>query len=200
MTMYFYLRKDVFNYKDICCFSFFNNGSIFFMINIYSDDSYLASKYLKNTKANIHNVLIIASDFNIRDNNWNLSYSFHSSHNNILIKIVDFFDLSYPKLWNMSKTCMTSIWHQIPAVFGLICAQNSFDSLILYNGLNSTKSLQLFRFIWIKICSHIHLCPLPNYLLQTPQIYLDFMWSFPLSKSELLYSVSLMKHLLRDLF
>ena len=108
MTMYFYLRKDVFNYKDICCFSFFNNGSIFFMINIYSDDSYLASKYLKNTKANIHNVLIIASDFNIRDNNWNLSYSFHSSHNNILIKIVDFLICHIPN----SETCPKHVWLQ----------------------------------------------------------------------------------------
>ena len=69
-----------------------------------------------------------------------------------------------------------------------------------FYGLNSTKSLRLFRFIWVRICGHIHLYPLSNYLLQTPQIYSDFMWSFPLSKSELLYSVSLMKHSLRDLF
>ena len=62
------------------------------------------------------------------------------------------------------------------------------------------KSLWLFHFIWVKICNHIHLYPLPNYLLQTLQIYLDFTQSFPLSKSELLCSVSLMKHLLRDLF
>jgi len=62
------------------------------------------------------------------------------------------------------------------------------------------KSPQLFRFIWVKIRDHIHLYPLSNYLLQTLQIYSDFMWSFPLSKSKLLYSVSLMKHSLRDLF
>ena len=93
MTMHFSLRKDVFNYKDICCFSFFNNGLIFFIINIYSDNSYSALKYLKNTEANIHNVLIIASDFNIRDNDWNLSYSFHSSYSNILIEIVNSFYL-----------------------------------------------------------------------------------------------------------
>ena len=82
-----------------------------------------------------------------------------------------------------------------PRLFGLICAQNSIGGLVLYNGLNSTKSPQLFHFIWVKICSHIHLCPLPNYLLQTLQIYLDFTWSFTLSKSELLYSVSLIKHI-----
>ena len=99
-----------------------------------------------------------------------------------------------------SETCQKHVWLQYNIkflqLFGLICAQNSVSSLVLYNRLNSTKSLWLFCFIWVKICSHIHLCLLPNYLLQTQQIYLDFMQSFPLSKSELLYSVSLMKHLL----
>jgi len=37
------------------------------MISIYSNDSQSALKYLKNTKANIHNVLVMTSDFNIRD-------------------------------------------------------------------------------------------------------------------------------------
>jgi len=84
-----------------------------------------------------------------------------------------------------SKTCLKHVWLQYNIkslqLFGLICVQNSIGSLILYNGLNSTKSPQLFHFLWVKICSHIHLYPLSNYLLQTPQIYSDFMWSFPLS-------------------
>jgi len=103
-----------------------------------------------------------------------------------------------------SETCSRHVWLQYniksPWLFGLICVQNSVGSLILYNGLNSTKSPWLFCFIWVKICGHIHLYPLPNYLLQTLQIYLDFTQSFPLSKSELLCSVSLIKHSLRDLF
>ena len=90
-TMCFSLRKDIFNYKDICYFSFFNNSLIFFMIN---DDDYSALKYLKNTEANICNVLIMVGNFNIRDSNWDLSYSFHSSYSNILVEIVDFFDLT----------------------------------------------------------------------------------------------------------
>jgi len=73
--------------KDICYFSFFNNGSIFFMINIYSDNNYSALKYLKDTKANIHNVLIIAGNFNISNSDCNLSYSFYSSYSNILVEI-----------------------------------------------------------------------------------------------------------------
>jgi len=51
--IYFTLRRDIFNYRDICCFSFFNNGNTFFMINVYSNDHELALKYLKNTEVNI---------------------------------------------------------------------------------------------------------------------------------------------------
>jgi len=37
------------------------------MLNVYSDDYQSALKYLKDTKVNLWNVLIIASDFNIRN-------------------------------------------------------------------------------------------------------------------------------------
>ena len=101
--------------------------------------------------------------------------------------------LLYPKLWNMSETCLTSIQHQIPVV--IICVQNSIGSLVLYNRLNSIKSSWLFGFICVKIHGHFYLFPLPNYLLQTPQNYsnlvinqgsslfnfADFMQSFLLS-------------------
>ena len=39
------------------------------MINIYLDNNHSALKCLKDTEANIHNILIMASNFNIRDNN-----------------------------------------------------------------------------------------------------------------------------------
>jgi len=64
----FSLQKDIFNHRDISCVSFFNNGSTYFLINIYSNSSQTALKYLKNTKANINNILVMAEDFNIRDN------------------------------------------------------------------------------------------------------------------------------------
>ena len=37
------------------------------MINIYSNSSQLALKYLKDTESNIHNIIIITDGFNIRD-------------------------------------------------------------------------------------------------------------------------------------
>jgi len=92
--LYSSLCKDIFNYRDICCFSFFNNNDIFFIINIYSDDNQYALKYLKDTEAKITNVLIITGDFNIRDSDWNDFYSFYSVHSNTLLEIADSFNLS----------------------------------------------------------------------------------------------------------
>ena len=63
----FFLWKTIFNHKDICCFFFFNNSDIYYIINISSDANQSALKYLKNAEANIHNILVMAGDFNIRD-------------------------------------------------------------------------------------------------------------------------------------
>ena len=63
------------------------------MINIYSNNHQLALNYLKNTEANLSNVLIMASDFNIRDSNCNSSYSFHLIYSDTLLNIADLFDL-----------------------------------------------------------------------------------------------------------
>ena len=54
----------------------------------------MALKYLKNTEANIHNVLIMTGDFNIRDSNWNQNYPFHSVYNDLLLDIANAFNLS----------------------------------------------------------------------------------------------------------
>ena len=65
--MDFSLCNDIFLYRDISCVLFFNHDTIFFLINVYSDSSQSALKYLKNTEANITNILIMTGDFNIRD-------------------------------------------------------------------------------------------------------------------------------------
>ena len=62
-------------------------------MNIYSDTSHSALKYLKGTKASINNLLIMTDDFNIRDILWNSSFSYHSSISDDLIIIVDSFNL-----------------------------------------------------------------------------------------------------------
>ena len=90
----FLLHKDIFDYHDICLLSFFNSGTCFYIINVYSDSSHLALKYLKDTEVNISNVLLMTGDFNIRDSLWDPTFPFHSSISNDLIMIADLFDLS----------------------------------------------------------------------------------------------------------
>ena len=87
------MRKDIFNHKDISCISFFNYGSVYFLINIYSDSSQLALKYLKDTKVNINNMLIMIEDFNIRDNIWDLNFPHYSQYSSVLFDIIDSFHL-----------------------------------------------------------------------------------------------------------
>ena len=62
-------------------------------MNVYSDSSHSAVKYLKDTEVNINNVLLMTGDFNIRDSLWDLSFPFHFSISNDLIMIADSFDL-----------------------------------------------------------------------------------------------------------
>jgi len=91
------LQNDIFDRRDILCVSFFNQGSIFFLINVYLDLSQLALKYLKNTETNIHNIIIMIGDFNIRDSLWDLNFSFYSIHSDILFDITDSFSLAISK-------------------------------------------------------------------------------------------------------
>ena len=72
-SLWFSLQKDIFNHRNICCFSFFNNSKIFFLLNIYLDSNQSTLKYLKDTKANIYNVLIMTGDFN---DTFNLFFSY----------------------------------------------------------------------------------------------------------------------------
>ena len=63
-------------------------------INIYLDNNHLALKYLKNTEANICNILIMAGNFNIRDSDWDLLYLFYSSYSDSLVEIANSFNLT----------------------------------------------------------------------------------------------------------
>jgi len=63
-------------------------------MNVYSDSSHSALKYLKDTEVNIDNVLLMTGDFNIRDSLWDLSFPFHSSISDNLITIADSFNLA----------------------------------------------------------------------------------------------------------
>ena len=63
-------------------------------MNVYSDFSHSALKYLKNTKVNIRNLLIIIGNFNIQDSLWDPSFFHYSSISNNLLIIADSFNLN----------------------------------------------------------------------------------------------------------
>ena len=53
----------------------------------------MALKYLKNIEIYLNNVLIITGDFNIKNNDWDPLYSYHSIYTDILREIADSFNL-----------------------------------------------------------------------------------------------------------
>ena len=65
---HFLFRKDLFDHRDINLISFICNDTWHYILNIYSDLSHSALKYLKDTEVNISQVLLMMGDFNIRDN------------------------------------------------------------------------------------------------------------------------------------
>jgi len=71
---------------------------MYFILNVYLDNQQNALKYLKNTKVNLNNILIMTEDFNIRDSDWNPLYSHYLSYSDILREIADNLnlDLSTP--------------------------------------------------------------------------------------------------------
>ena len=103
-SLCFLLCKDIFDHHDISIISFTNNDTCHYILNIYSDSSHLALKYLKDTEVNISHVLLMTGDFNIRDSLWDPSFLFHSSISNDLIMIADLFDLALSSPTNPGPT------------------------------------------------------------------------------------------------
>ena len=68
-SLWFSLYKDIISHKDILFVSFFNNNIKLWIINIYSDSSHSTLKYLKNSEANIQNLLICYNQY-LKDVLW----------------------------------------------------------------------------------------------------------------------------------
>ena len=103
-SLRFLFRKDILDHRDINITSFSNNNIYYYILNIYSDSSHSALKYLKDTEANVNNVLIMTGDFNIRDNLWDPSFPHHSSASDDLLMIADSFNLSLSSPTNPGPT------------------------------------------------------------------------------------------------
>ena len=124
----------------------------------------------------------------------------------VLTLIWDFFLWSILRLLDYNchipnfKTCLRYVWLQYDIKYLQLFVSKT-PSVVWYFIINLIPPKVYGYFALFKLkSSHIYLYLSPNYLFWTLQIYLDFMQSFPLSKSKLLCSVLLMKHLLGDLF
>ena len=100
LSLYFSLCKDIINHRDILLVLFCNNNILFWIMNIYFDSSYSTLKHLKDSKANISNLLIMTGDFNIWDSIWDPSFPHHFSISDDLIIIANSFNLDLSILTN----------------------------------------------------------------------------------------------------
>ena len=89
-------------------------------MNVYSDSSHSALKYLKDTEVNIDNVLIMIGDFNIRDSLWDSSFLFHSSISDNLIIIADSFNLVLSTPTNPCPTRYSDIAREANSIIDLM--------------------------------------------------------------------------------
>ena len=106
-SFYFSFCKDIIDHRDILLTSFFNNGELFWLMNVYSDSSYSTLKYLKDTEVNLHNLLIMMGNFNIKDSLWNSFFPHHLSISDDLTILADSLDLSLSITTNQVPTRYT---------------------------------------------------------------------------------------------
>ena len=116
----FLLHKDIINHKDINLISFFNDNTYFFILNIYSNSSHTALKYLKDTEVNIDNVLIMTGDFNIRDQLWDPTFPYHSTISDDLFIIANSFNLSLSTATNSCPTRYSDVSGEADSVLDLM--------------------------------------------------------------------------------
>ena len=128
-SLHFLLRKDIFNHRNIGLISFINNDIRHYILNVYSDLSHLALKYLKDTEANINNVLLMMGNFNIRDSLWDPSFHFHSSISDNLIMIADSFDLTLSSPTNPGPTRFSDTIGESNTVIDLMFLRNGSEEL-----------------------------------------------------------------------
>ena len=100
----FSLHSDIINHGDILLIPFLNNHVCYNIMNIYSDSSHMASKYLKDTEVNIDNILVMTGDFNIRHSLWDTDFPHHSTISDDLMIVADLFNLALSSPTNSCST------------------------------------------------------------------------------------------------
>ena len=101
-------------------------------MNIYSDFSHSALKYLKDTEMNINNLLLITGDFNIRNQLWDPSFPYHTSISDNLFILADLFNLDLLLPTNPIPTRYSDIVGESNSVINLIFLYNGSSKLNNY--------------------------------------------------------------------
>ena len=138
-SLRFLFCKDIFDHRDISIISFSNNNICYYILNIYSDSSHSALKYLKDTEANVNNVLLMTGDFNIRDNLWDPSFPYHSSISDNLLMIADSFNLTLSSPTNPGPTRFSDTAGESNSVINLMFLQNGSDELDCHSILPDSR-------------------------------------------------------------
>jgi len=131
--LHFSLCKDIINHKDILLISFFSNNVCSFIMNIYSNYSHSALKYLKDTEVNINNLLIMTCDFNIRDQSWDSFFSHYLSISDDLFIIADLFNLDLLIPTNPAPTRYSDTVGELNLVIDLIFLCSGSSELNCYS-------------------------------------------------------------------
>ena len=104
-------------------------------MNVYSDSSHSALKYLKDTEVNILNLLIMTGNFNIKDSIWDSSFPHHSTISDDLMIIADLFNLDLSIPTNQVST----------RYFDTVGKANSvIDLMFLWSGSNELNNHSIY--------------------------------------------------------
>ena len=161
----FLLCKDIINHRDINLISFSNNNVCYYILNIYSDSSHTALKYLKDTEVNINNVVLITGDFNIRDSLWDPTFPFHSSISDDLIIIADSFDLALSSPTNPGTTRYLDMAGESNSVIDLMFLCNRSSELDHHTILPESRLSSDHTPLSVNI-------PITEEIIQTPKLTL----------------------------
>ena len=132
-SLHFSLCKDIINHKDILLISFFSNNVCSFIMNVYSNYSHSALKYLKDTEVNINNLLIMTGNFNIRDRSWDSFFPHHLSISDDLFIIADLFNLDLLIPTNPAPTRYSDTVGELNLVIDLIFLHSGSSELNCYS-------------------------------------------------------------------
>jgi len=104
-------------------------------MNVYSDFSHSALKYLKDTEVNIQNLLIMTENFNIHNSLWNLFFPHYSSISNNFLIIANLFNLDLSIPTNQVSTRFSDNDHDSNSVIDLMflfSGSSGLDNYMIY--------------------------------------------------------------------